>query len=257
MDDIRVGRAVRALRRRLEWRQSDLAARAGVSQQCVSLVERGQIEAVSLRKLRAVLQALDARASIDVSWRGGELDRLTDRGHAALVATLVAWLRRAGWETAIEVTYAVFGERGSIDVLAWRGVERSLLVVEVKTDIISIEATARRHDEKVRLGSRVALDRFGWRAAHTSRLIALPDARTARRRLALEPLATTYPTRGIQLRKWLLQPSGPVAAAIFLPPTSVRSPCRRIDRPRAKQAQAGRSIEVDGTSPMALAPPVR
>jgi transcriptional regulator with XRE-family HTH domain len=59
VDDVRAGRLIRALRLRLGWRQADLGVRAGVSQQEVSVLERGHIETVPLRTLRAVLRALE------------------------------------------------------------------------------------------------------------------------------------------------------------------------------------------------------
>jgi transcriptional regulator with XRE-family HTH domain len=243
MDDIRVGQVVRALRRRLSWRQSDLAARANTSQQTISLIKRGHVDAVSVRALRRALAALDASGHLDIRWRGGELDRLLDRAHAASVSEIVGALRRTGWEVVVEVTYAVFGERGSIDVLAWRGAERALLIVEVKSDVVSNEATLRKHDEKVRLARGIALERFSWRAATVSRLLVLPDTRTARRRLASEPLASAYPTRGPDLRKWLRSPSGPISGALFLPHTNLSGPSRRIDVPRVDAGLPRRGAE--------------
>jgi transcriptional regulator with XRE-family HTH domain len=41
-------------------RQSDLAARAGVSQGVISLIERGRLDLVSLDKLRRVAREVDA-----------------------------------------------------------------------------------------------------------------------------------------------------------------------------------------------------
>ena len=68
-----------------------------------------------------------------------------------------ALLEAEGWLTAAEVTYSGYGERGSIDLLAFHPATRTLLVVEVKTEIASVEETLRRHDAKVRL----APDRTG------------------------------------------------------------------------------------------------
>lgn len=73
---MRVGRFVRAVRVRLGWRQADLAGKASVSQQQVSLIERGHLQGVPLRMLRRVLSALEASADLDVRWRGGAVDRL-------------------------------------------------------------------------------------------------------------------------------------------------------------------------------------
>ena len=48
MDDLRLGLVCRALRRRLGWRQVDLAERAGVSQDMVSRIERGLLSGIPL-----------------------------------------------------------------------------------------------------------------------------------------------------------------------------------------------------------------
>jgi transcriptional regulator with XRE-family HTH domain len=230
VDDVRVGVAVRALRRRRGWRQSDLAMHSGASQQAISLIERGHLG--SLRTLRAVLTALEAQARIDVRWRGGELDRLIDERHAGLATATTGRLRRFSWEVAVEVTYSVYGERGSIDVIGWRSAERALLVVEVKSEITSGEATLRKHDEKVRLARLVVAERFGWQARSVSRLVVLPESRTSRRRIGAGGglIALAYPTRGRDVQRWLRQPLGAVSGLLFLSPTNPRSTGRRIPR---------------------------
>ena len=64
MDDLRVGAAFRAVRVRRRWRQSDVAARAGVSRAFVSLLERGHLDRVSLATLRQVARTLDIRVDL-------------------------------------------------------------------------------------------------------------------------------------------------------------------------------------------------
>jgi transcriptional regulator with XRE-family HTH domain len=99
MDDRRFGSLVRELRRRLGWRQADLAERAGVSQQTVSEIERGRLRDKAVGTVRSTVAALDARAEFQLLWRGGGADRLLDRVHAALVERVVAVLRSLGWES--------------------------------------------------------------------------------------------------------------------------------------------------------------
>ena len=163
VDDRRVGLIVRMLRRRRGWRQRDLAARSGLSQSFVSQLERGHVDRVSVGTLRQVLGALDARAALEVRWRGGDVDRLLDERHAALVGEIVGQLRHSRWLTAVEVTYARFGERGSIDVLAHRPDVGALLIVEVKSELTSLEETLRRLDQKVRLAPEIARERLDGR----------------------------------------------------------------------------------------------
>jgi len=45
------------------------------------------------------------------------LDRLIDERHAALLGQTVQLFRGAGWEVDVEVSFSIFGERGSLDVL--------------------------------------------------------------------------------------------------------------------------------------------
>lgn len=68
MNPIHLGRIVRALRHRLGWRQSDVAARAEVGQQTVSDVERGRAESVGLARIGRIVAALDADLDLVVRW---------------------------------------------------------------------------------------------------------------------------------------------------------------------------------------------
>ena len=222
MDDVRLGARFRALRHRLRWRQADVGARAELSQDLISLVERGRIDEVSIRALRAHARALDAELVLELRWRAGELDRLMDEGHAVLVGAVSAMLAAFGWEVRPEVSFAVFGERGSIDVVAWHAASATLLVVEVKTTLTSIEETLRRHDAKARLAAGVCAERFGWRASSVGRLLVLPDGTTQRRQVERHArvLESAYPLRSDSLRAWLRLPAGAARGLLFLPDTS-------------------------------------
>jgi transcriptional regulator with XRE-family HTH domain len=240
---VRVGRIARTLRRRRGWRQRDLAIRSNVSQQTVSLIERGLSRDASLTKIERVLGALEAEVDLVVRWRGGELDRVLDEGHAVLVGQVAAELASAGWLVEIELTYSRFGERGSIDVIAFHADRSALLVVEVKTEVASVEATVRKHDEKARLARTVVLERLGWSVRSTSRLLVLPAASTPRRHVARHAAVfdRAYPLRGANLRAWLREPSGPISGLLFASSTngvgvgraltSRRRINRRIHRP--------------------------
>jgi transcriptional regulator with XRE-family HTH domain len=74
MDDRRAGAALRALRRRRGLRQVDVAGDAGVDRTTVSRIGRGHLDTPTVRRLRLVHAAVDARF-IRLSWRGGDLDR--------------------------------------------------------------------------------------------------------------------------------------------------------------------------------------
>lgn len=222
MDDQRVGRILRAIRHRRSWRQQELADRAGVTQDDVSRVERGHIDTMNLTKLRRIAAALDADAALTIRWRGGEVDRLLDEGHAVIGSWAMTLLGRLGWDVQPEVSYAVRGERGAIDMLAWHAASRTLLVVEIKTELTSLEETLRRHDAKQRLAAEIADGRFGWTdPAAVCRLLVLPALSTPRRHVARHAavLDRAYRLRGSAARGWLASPSGAASVLIFAPLT--------------------------------------
>ena len=218
MDDLRVGRIARVLRQRLRLRQVDVGARSGVGRDVVHRIEHGRIGGMTVRTLRAVFAAFDAEVVVIVRWRGGELDRLVDRRHAQLGGRFTTMVHHIGWGSAPEVTYSEFGERGAIDALAWNPATRTLLVVEVKTELTSIEETLRRHDAKCRLAPRIARDRFGWDAADVARVLVLADTRTNRRAVGRHEalLSRVYPVRGRELPRWFRRPAGSIGGLLFL-----------------------------------------
>ena len=226
MDDQRIGRVLRALRHRLGWRQVDVAVAATLTQDDISRGERGRLR--NFAKLRRHAAALDAEVFIAIRWRGGEIDRLLDEGHAAVVAWVVTTLVGLGWEVQPEVSYAVRGERGAIDVLAWHAATRTLLVVEVKTELTSIEETLRKHDAKQRLAPFAAADRFGWGSpSAVCRALVLPESSTTRRRMERHDavLGQAYRLRGLAARSWLAGPTSPASLLLLAPltrPTRLR-----------------------------------
>ena len=135
MDAVRLGSSLRALRLRANLRQSDLAAQARVPREVISEVERGRTSRVGLDDLRHLATALGADLDVRIRWRGEQLDRLLDEAHAATVAATLARLGRMGWETIVEASFSIWGERGSIDILAWHEPSLTLLVIEVKSTI--------------------------------------------------------------------------------------------------------------------------
>src|SRR4051794_5711662 len=145
------GRGFRAIRQRSRLRLVDVAGQAGLSRSTVSRVERGEWTGVTHGSVAALADALGARLSVLVTWQGAALDRVLDEGHALLVALVVARLERRRWEARVEVSYSIFGERGSIDVLAWHAGTATLVVFEIKTELGSVEGLLRPLDTKVRL----------------------------------------------------------------------------------------------------------
>lgn len=205
-----MGATARALRRRLGLRQSDVADHSGVSQSTVSRLELGDIEHITVGVVRAVLGVLDARLDLDASWRGAGRDRLLDEGHARLCGLVARELTRLGWQVWPEVTFSHFGERGSIDILAWHAASRILSVIEVKTEIGSIEDLSRRLDAKVRLAKGIASERFSLQPVTVARFVVLPDERSCRRLVERHAalMDASFPARTVEVRRWLRDPHG-------------------------------------------------
>jgi transcriptional regulator with XRE-family HTH domain len=219
MDDLRVGRILRALRRRRGWRQVDLSAASGVSQSAISLMERGHWSSLSVDAIRRVFAALDASFDGIVSWRGGSIDRLLDERHARVVERIVAIVQGSGgWDVAIEATFQHYGERGSIDVLAVNRGLRIALVIEAKSELTSVEETLRRLDVKERLAPIVCTERFGWQPATVARCLVVAESDAARRRVASHEriFAAALPERSWSVRRWLRQPGGRMSGLWFL-----------------------------------------
>jgi transcriptional regulator with XRE-family HTH domain len=161
MDRVGLGLRIRARRIRAALRQSDLALAAGVPRRTIGELENGTFAHVSVDQLVRVGASLRATVDVRIRWHGEDLDRLIDAAHAATVAAVLERLRAWKWEALVEVSFAIWGERGSIDALAWHAPSRSLLVIEVKSVLPDLQATLRDLDRKTRLGPAIARERAG------------------------------------------------------------------------------------------------
>ena len=208
----------------------------------VSRIERGHFEGVTLDALRRVAAALDIRIDVLARWRAGDLDRMLNRAHSALhEAVAQRFGTLAGWVSEPEVSFAIFAERGVIDILAWHPKRRALLVIELKTEIVDVNELVGTLDRKVRLAPRVARER-GWlrpgdgEVAVSSWLI-VADTRTNRRRVAAHAamLRSRYPVDGRSMDGWLADPDRQVAALSYwtMPASGAGRGTRRVRAPRA------------------------
>jgi transcriptional regulator with XRE-family HTH domain len=209
MRDLELGRVVRALRRRLGWRQENCAARASVHRSTWSMIERGHIDRMPLAVLRRCLDVLEIRLELVPGWRGADLSRLRDSLHAALQARWKARLERWGWHVWAEHSFNHYGDRGRIDLLVWHPVRFILLVVEVKCEVDDARALLGGVDVKARLAPVVA-QRLGLHAlSGVVPMVVVGDGSTTRDRLLrLAPLFCRFTVRGRAAMKWLRQPSG-------------------------------------------------
>jgi len=217
VDAIRLGAVVRAVRLRKRWRQLDVARAAGVSTATVSRIERGRLDRFTIGTVLRVAAALDIRLEWLVRWRGGELDRMLNAGHAAMHEAVARAMAETPWLRAPETTFAIYGERGVIDILCFHPPTGSLLVIELKTDLVDVNALIGSVDRYRRLAAAVARQR-GWEARSVSCWVSLLDTPSNHRRLAAHAsvLRTAFPDDGRRVRAWLRQPVGELAALSFL-----------------------------------------
>lgn len=243
MDDRRVGVVFRALRRRHALRQRDVAANAGVSQQFVADLESGLIEHMDLARSRRVAAALGATLEITLRWRGPELDRLLDAHHAGLVDVVASEMRSGGWDVLAEWTFSHFGERGSIDLVGWHDPTSAMVVVEVKSRVVDVQALLSSVDRKARLAPRLLALERGWRPESVGRLLVLPGGSTSRDALARHPasLGAAFPDRNVAVRRWLRSPSGPMAGVLFIRDTARGGAPARRSAHQATRVRAARS----------------
>ena len=246
MDVVRLGLSLRALRRRRSWTQAELAATSGVSRALVSKLETGGAGTMQLNSVEAIAAKLGARFEARIAWHGEEIDRLLDRAHARLVELTVQRLIAAGWQTVVEATFQIAGERGSIDVLAFHAMTRTLLVIEVKSVVPDVQALLAGLDRKARLATKVAAQR-GWQPAVVARLLVLPAGRTARRRLASFGMTfdAVLPARSAQVKRWIAKPVGVIHGILLVPDSPGDGGRHRVrSRKGSTHAQA-----MDGTLP--------
>ena len=233
MDPIPFGRGVKALRQRKRWRQEDLGREAGVSRGVIARIEQGHANKVTVETLDKVAGALGARVSCRLTWNGEGLDRLLDAEHAAIVEAVVRALRAADWLVATEVSFSIYGERGSIDVLAFHPSARVLLVVEVKSVVPDVQATLVTLDRKERLATQIARER-GWEPIAVARLLVVGENRTARRRIEAHAatFGNTFPHRARAIRRWIAAPDAqrPLRGLWFLSGATQASAKQRVRR---------------------------
>ena len=249
MDDIAVGRLIMLARQRKGWRQSDLAAAAGVSRSLVALAEAGAVERLTTRSLRRIAASLEIRLPFAPSWNGGKADRLRDRDHARLVEAVTGVLRPHGWELIVEYTFSHYGERGSVDLVAWHAGSHVLLVIEVKTRIYDVQRLLAGVDRKARLAGQLLPNERGWLPRTVARLVVVPEL-TANRALVAAHAAlfeAALPARSREVRTWLRRPVGSLRGVWFLSTANriggirVQVSRQRVRLPIARRGPRGNS----------------
>jgi transcriptional regulator with XRE-family HTH domain len=235
MKPFRIGRVLRAIRLHLRISQQAVAAKAGISQSVYSRAERGELGGMTVDSLDRIASALGATLIMDIGYRGGLGDRLVDAAHAALADLVVQVLDRAGWQIELEFGFNVFGERGSVDVLAWHAATRTLLIVEVKSRILDLQDMLVALARKLRLVPDLARKQRGWDALHVAHLVVTYASTENKSVIARHPalFSTALPARGVSIRSWLRSPQGPIAGVWLVSPEALGRRAGRRGRSRA------------------------
>lgn len=138
----------------------------------------------------------------------------------------------------VEVTFSRYGERGSIDLLAFHPATGVLLVVEIKTGIADVQGLLRPIDIKVRLARDIARD-LGWEARVVVPALVVAETSTARRRVAAhEALFSRFTLRGWPARGWLRAPDAFTTGLLLFvdPALGIADARRRPGRQRIRAA---------------------
>jgi transcriptional regulator with XRE-family HTH domain len=218
MDRVHAGQVFRALRREQHLRQADLARKAGLAQQTISDLECGRFGRLSVDTYCRVAEALGAEVVLTPHWRGPKLARLLDRRHAHLQNLTVSTLLGKGWDVRSEVTFNHFGDRGSVDILARRADCPALLIVEIKSELDSLEDALRTLDMKSRVVPCVVKRELGWDPGLVGVVLVLPDGSSHRDMVARHGslVGSALPDRTVAVRRWLDSPSGELRGVWFL-----------------------------------------
>lgn len=251
MEDGKIGAAYRAVRIRRRLTQLSLAEAAGVTQSDVSRLERGRLAMLTFETVRRIGAALEMWLEITPRWRGADIDRLVNSAHAALQgAVLRRFVMSPGWTAIPEVSFAIWGERGAIDILAWHAATRTLLFIELKTMLVDPGELVRKIDQRRPLALDIARGR-GWAPRTIATWVILTDTRTNRRHVAAHAtvLAPLMHADGARMGAWLRDPVGPVSGLSFWrePHAVIR---RRVGttRTRVNAKGAGRDPHAEGSS---------
>jgi transcriptional regulator with XRE-family HTH domain len=216
VDLVRAGHALRAIRRHKGWTIARAAAEARISRTTAGRIEMGRHD--SVRALTAYAGALGADVRISVRWHGGDLDRLINRRHAAMHEHMARlWLDYPAWLAHPEVSFSIFGERGVVDWVAWHAETRTLLLVELKTELVDINDLLATANRRTRLARQI-VEPYGWQPRQVAYWLAFEDERTNHRHLARYStvLRAAFPDDGHAMRRWLRTPDRAIRCLSFV-----------------------------------------
>jgi transcriptional regulator with XRE-family HTH domain len=231
------------LRIRKGWRQSDVARMAELSASVIGRHENGTIG--SLASFERHAGVLDLRIDLRLIGRAGELVRLADEEHAAIVDALAAWFRAAGSLVEAEASFSEWGERGRIDLLAVDPRTGTLVIVEAKTQLLDLQDLFGSMNVKERLAATIA-KRRGWTVRR--RVSVLAVASTAANRQVVRRHPSLF--AGFDRRRLTTDAlrTGSERMLHWVPASEARRGSwiagrRRVRRPKARQSSRGGANE--------------
>lgn len=237
-----VGRAIHAARLECRWSQAELARRLGTTQPQISRLKRRTRDHIDVDLASRALDLLGIRIVMDARTLGmaGRREQ-RDAVHAACVATVCRRLIRAGWDVRAEVEIGTGRYRGWIDVLAYRPVDRALLVVEVKTEIHDVGSMMRTLSWYRREAADAAR-RIRWQSRNVSVALILlcSTENDIRVHTNFAALWTTFRGAARELSAWLAdaQAPRPEASIAMVDPRSRRADWLRPTRSDGRRTRA-------------------
>jgi transcriptional regulator with XRE-family HTH domain len=193
-----LGNVVARTRRDLGWSQGRLAVRAGVSRSMIARVESATVN-VSLDVAAGVCDALGVQ--VDLTFRTPFIAERPQRdpAHARCSSYVQHRLEAVGWTVAREVEVVHGRSHGWIDLLAFEPRLRSLLIVEVKTELDDLGRIERTLSWYERDGWGAAR-RLLWRPARmaTWLLVLATDVNDERIRANRDLLARAFEARAVE-----------------------------------------------------------
>ena len=142
---IAIGRLLRISRIRKSWRQVDVGVRAKLSASAVGRHENGSIGSLDALERHAAVFRL--RLDLRLVGLAGELVRLADEEHAAIIQVLAAWFQRRGFIIEPEASFSEWGQTFTDPRLAAAVVDRLTFrahIVETGTDSYRLRSARAR-----------------------------------------------------------------------------------------------------------------
>ena len=231
-----IGAIIKRTRLETGWSQRKLSERLGCSKSAVQRLEAGATPYVDIRLAGAAFRLLGIRMKFDAGTLGlANRREQRDLVHATCLGYVARRLRSDRWDVQIEVEIGDGRYRGWIDLLAYRALDRSLLCIEVKTEIDDlgrIQRTLGWYAGEAPIAARA----LGWQPASTTSALLLLFSTANDRAIQVnrELLRSTVPTTARVFASWIRSPGPAPASALAL-----------ID-PRSRRAAWLRSVASEG-----------